>query len=82
MKPIRVGVWGVGVWGEKHARVYGQLEEAELVGVFDQQGERGAEVAATLRRNASTSLRVDFDGKCFGLSVTTLSGGPKHYLIN
>ena len=35
MKPVRCGVWGVGVWGEKHARVYGAIREAELVGVYD-----------------------------------------------
>ena len=36
MKPVRCGVWGVGVWGEKHARVYGAIRDAELVGVHDQ----------------------------------------------
>ena len=36
MKPVRCGVWGVGVWGEKHARVYGAARHAELVGVHDQ----------------------------------------------
>ncbi len=40
MEPVRVGVWGVGVWGEKHARVYHAIPEAELVGVFDQDGAR------------------------------------------
>jgi predicted dehydrogenase len=46
MTPIRAGVWGVGVWGEKHARVYHALPEAELVGVFDQDPARAREVAA------------------------------------
>jgi len=36
VKPVRCGVWGVGVWGEKHARVYGAIRDAELVGVHDQ----------------------------------------------
>jgi predicted dehydrogenase len=36
MKPVRCGVWGVGVWGEKHARVYAASRHAELVGVHDQ----------------------------------------------
>jgi predicted dehydrogenase len=46
MNPIRVGVWGAGAWGEKHARVYRALAGAELVGVYDRHAGRGAEVAA------------------------------------
>src|SRR5262249_50182427 len=45
MQPVRCGVWGVGTWGEKHARVYHTLEEAELVGVYDHHPGRAAEVA-------------------------------------
>ncbi len=45
MRPVRVGVWGVGAWGEKHARVYRALAEAELVGVYDHHPGRGDEVA-------------------------------------
>jgi predicted dehydrogenase len=44
---LRVGVWGVGTWGEKHARIWrGMGKDVELVGVFDQRPERAAEVAA------------------------------------
>ena len=47
---LRVGVCGVGAWGEKHARVWRALadegHDVELVGVFDQRGARAAEVAA------------------------------------
>lgn len=44
---LRVGVWGVGTWGEKHARIWrGMGGGVELVGVFDQRPERAAEVAA------------------------------------
>jgi predicted dehydrogenase len=46
MRPLRAGVWGVGVWGEKHARVYQALEGAELVGVHDRDPARAREVAA------------------------------------
>ena len=46
MRKVRCGVWGVGVWGEKHARVYGALRESELVGVHDRSRERAAAVAA------------------------------------
>ena len=44
MKPVRCGVWGVGVWGEKHARVYAAIREAELVGVHDQDKSRAKAV--------------------------------------
>ena len=46
MKPVRCGVWGVGVWGEKHARVYGMIPEAELVGVYDRSREKAQSVVA------------------------------------
>jgi predicted dehydrogenase len=34
----------VGVWGEKHARVYGSLPQSELVGVYDRSRERAEAV--------------------------------------
>jgi len=46
MRPVRVGVLGVGTWGEKHARVYASLAEAELVGVHDADAARARTVAA------------------------------------
>ena len=46
MNRVRVGVWGAGVWGEKHARIFQGLPEVELVGVHDRDDERGAAVAA------------------------------------
>ena len=46
MQPVASGVWGVGAWGEKHARVYHAIEEARLVGVHDHHPGRAAEVAA------------------------------------
>ena len=45
MARLRVGVWGAGTWGEKHARIYSGLEEAELVGVHDRHPGRCAAVA-------------------------------------
>jgi len=45
MTAVRVGVWGVGVWGEKHARVYHALPEAELAGVYDRDAARARAVA-------------------------------------
>ena len=45
-EPVRIGVWGVGTWGEKHARVLAALPEAELIGVYDRDPARAAEVAS------------------------------------
>jgi len=43
--PVRVGVVGVGSMGRNHARVYDELEAADLVGVADRDAERASEVA-------------------------------------
>ncbi len=42
---LKVGVIGVGALGQQHARVYAELPEAELVGVFDLDRERAVAVA-------------------------------------
>ncbi|MDG5821735.1 Gfo/Idh/MocA family oxidoreductase [Natronococcus sp. A-GB7] len=44
-RPLAVGVIGVGTMGQHHARVYDDLEEATLVGVFDVDAERARAVA-------------------------------------
>ncbi len=43
---VRCGVVGVGSLGQHHARIYGELGEAELVGVTDSDPERAAEIAS------------------------------------
>jgi len=43
---IRLAVVGVGDFGRNHVRVYGGLEEAELVGVVDADAQRSRAVAA------------------------------------
>lgn len=42
---VRVGVCGVGSLGEHHARLYAELPEADLVGVYDARPERAREIA-------------------------------------
>jgi len=34
-RKVKVGVVGVGSLGQHHARVYAELDEAELVGIYD-----------------------------------------------
>ena len=43
---IRCGVVGVGSLGQHHARIYAQLPNVELAGVYDRDAARGAEIAA------------------------------------
>ena len=54
-RKIRVGVIGVGSLGQHHARIYSELEQAELVGVCDASADRAAEIAAKFKTRAFTS---------------------------
>src|ERR1700720_3563089 len=56
LKRIRVAVVGTGEFGRNHARVYREIEGAELVGVFDQNQERAAAVAAEFQTQILKSL--------------------------
>ena len=53
---IRVAVVGAGEFGRNHARVYRELEGAELIGVFDQNQERAAAIAAEFQTQVLTGL--------------------------
>lgn len=44
-RQVRAGVIGVGSMGENHARIYRELQETELVGVFDVDDDAAAAVA-------------------------------------
>jgi predicted dehydrogenase len=44
-EPLRTGVFGVGNMGSHHARVYGELQDVDLVGVHDADDERAERVA-------------------------------------
>jgi len=70
VKPVRCGVWGVGVWGEKHARVYGAIRDAELVGVYDQSRARAEEVVKQHGGRAFDSPEALL-AECEAVSVAT-----------
>jgi predicted dehydrogenase len=55
-KKIRVAVVGTGEFGRNHARVYRELEGAELVGIFDLNPERAASVASEFQTQVLKSL--------------------------
>ena len=54
--PLPVGVIGVGALGRHHARHLATLPEARLVGVFDTDRDRAAEVAGELQTRAFDDL--------------------------
>ena len=56
MKPIRVAVVGVGHLGSVHARIYSQLESAQLVAVCDLLPDRAKEAARRLGCRAVTDF--------------------------
>jgi predicted dehydrogenase len=55
-KRLRVGVVGVGSLGQHHARIYSEMDNAELTGVYDSDSERAAEIAARHDVQAYSSL--------------------------
>src|SRR4029077_16922412 len=57
MKRIRVAVAGCGEFGRNHARVYREIESAELVGVFDTDATRSAAFAQEFNTRAFSSLQ-------------------------
>lgn len=67
-KKIRVAVVGTGEFGRNHARVYRELGEVELVGVYDQNSQRGAAVAAEFHAPVLQSLE-ELQGRADAVSV-------------
>jgi predicted dehydrogenase len=55
-KKIRVAVAGIGEFGRNHARVYREIEGAELAGVYDLDSNRASAVAAEFQTQVLTSL--------------------------
>jgi len=55
-KKIRVAVAGTGEFGRNHARVYRELESAELTGVCDLDANRAAAVAAEFQTKVFATL--------------------------
>jgi predicted dehydrogenase len=67
-KTIRVAVVGTGEFGRNHARVYRELDSVELVGVFDENPERAAAVAAEFQTLVLTRLE-ELRGRADAVSV-------------
>lgn len=56
MEKLSVGVIGVGHLGKLHSKMFKQIENCELVGVFDANPEQAKSVAAELGVNAFNSI--------------------------
>ena len=57
-RKLRVGVVGVGSLGQWHARVYSELPDATLVGVYDLNTKRAEEIARKYRTRAFASMEA------------------------
>src|SRR6516165_255464 len=67
-RKTRVAVVGCGEFGRNHARVYREMEGVELVGVFDENRERGAQIAQEFGTRAFEGLE-DLPGRVDAASV-------------
>jgi predicted dehydrogenase len=65
---VRVAVVGAGEFGRNHARVYRELANADLVGVFDKDESRATAVAAEFQTQALRGLE-ELKGKADAASV-------------
>jgi len=70
MKKLRVGVVGVGHIGANHARIYGELRNAEFAGIYDIDPARSAEIATKYNVSPAASLD-EFAGMVDAASVAT-----------
>ncbi len=68
--PLRCGVAGVGYLGQHHARLYADLPETTLVGVFDTDPRRAKEIAAAHGTVAFPTLEA-LGAACEAVSVVT-----------
>jgi len=65
---VRVAVVGAGEFGRNHARVYREIPGAELVGIYDNNAKRTAEVAAEFQAQIFHGLE-DLRGRVDAVSV-------------
>jgi predicted dehydrogenase len=70
---MKVGVAGVGHMGKEHARIYSELQEAELVGVHDSNPDTARKIAAKCKTRAFGSLEEMVDAVDAASIVTPTS---------
>jgi predicted dehydrogenase len=69
----RVAVVGTGEFGRNHARVYREIQNAELVGIFDTDPQRAESAAKEFRTQAFASLD-ELSGRADAVSVAVPTG--------
>ena len=67
-RKLKVGVIGVGALGRHHARLYGECENAEVVGIYDASQEIAKKVADEFGFKVFDTIK-ELAEKCEGLSV-------------
>src|SRR5271155_4456725 len=67
-KGVRVAVVGIGEFGRNHARVYREIEGAELIGIVDHDPQRAAAIAAEFQTQVLGSLE-ELRGRADAVSV-------------
>jgi predicted dehydrogenase len=67
-KKVRVAVVGAGEFGRNHARVYREIADAELIGVYDKNGERSEAIATEFATQAFRGLE-ELRGRVDAVSV-------------
>ncbi len=70
MKPLRVGVVGVGHIGKNHARLYAEGDTAEFTAIFDHDAANAAQIAAQYGVRAAVSLE-EFSALVDAASIAT-----------
>ncbi len=78
MEKIKIGVVGVGYFGQFHAEKYAKIEEAELVGVVDIDASRAREIAKRYRAQPFEH-HTDLFNKVQAVSIAIPT--PFHYSI-
>ena len=76
--PIRCGVAGVGYLGQHHARIYHALPQCELVGIYDANPARAAEIAALYQCPVFPTLQA-LGEACEAVSVAVPT--DRHYEV-
>ena len=78
MEKIKIGVVGVGYFGQFHAEKYAKIEETELVGVVDADASRAREIAKRYRAQPFEH-HTDLFNKVQAVSIAAPT--PYHYPI-
>ncbi len=67
-KKLRCGVVGVGYLGQHHARIYSELENVELVGIYESNPDRAKEIAGLYNCKVFDSIEA-LGAECQAVSV-------------